>query len=115
VSLYVSDADIWIRIQRNHPPDIFLRFWSQLTTSVQNGEIRSPEEVQAELERGTDDLAERLGILDGLFVPLDDESGQAVERVLALAPDLTDLGFRTEPRRFLCNRPSCAQKRHRRH
>lgn len=68
---YVIDSSIWIRIWRNHPPDIFVTFWQQLDASIAAGHVRSPEEVLHELERGTDELAAFLEQRPGLFAPLD--------------------------------------------
>ena len=66
---YVVDASIWIRIGRNHPPDIFISLWQRLDASVAAGDLVSPDEVLHELERGTDDLAEILSTRVGLFLP----------------------------------------------
>ena len=90
---YVIDASIWIRLWRNHPPDVFTHLWDQLDASVAAGEVISPEEVLRELERGSDDLAETLACrpgLAGLFVPLDEAVMVAVGAVLTALPDLVD-------------------------
>jgi hypothetical protein len=87
--LYVVDASIWIRIGRNHPPDIFKRLWQHLDQAIAAGEVRSPEEVLHELEQGTDDLAETLAARAGLFLPLDEALARATEAVQAICP-LTD-------------------------
>ena len=89
--VYVLDSSIWIRIGRNHPPDIFVKFWEQLDASIANREILSPEEVLYELERGTDDLGPLLRGKQGLFVPLDEALMVAVSAVMVSCPDLADL------------------------
>jgi hypothetical protein len=90
---YVIDASTWIRLWRNHPPDIFGHLWEQLDASVAAGEVISPEEALRELERGSDDLAETLAGrsgLAGLFAPLDEALMAAVSTVLTVLPDLVD-------------------------
>lgn len=87
---YVVDTDIWIRIWRNHPPDIFVNLWRQLDAAIAAGQIRSPEEVLHELERGTDDLAEFLEQRTGLFAPLDETLMTSVAEVQAQCADLAD-------------------------
>jgi len=80
---FVVDASIWVRIGRNHPKDIFKRFWAQLDEAIAAGVLRSPEEVLHELEKGYDDLAKELGARGGLFLPLDQALGKATEDVEA--------------------------------
>ena len=87
---YVIDTSIWIRIWRNHPPDIFVNFWQQLDASIAAMQVRSPEEVRHELERGTDDIAEFLLQRDGVFAPLDEALIAAVMEVQAQCDDLAD-------------------------
>jgi len=87
---HVIDTSVWIRIWRNHPPDIFMNFWQQLDASIAALQVRSPEEVLHELERGTDDVAEFLGQRDGLFAPLDEALIAAVTEVQAECDDLAD-------------------------
>jgi hypothetical protein len=87
---YVIDTSIWIRIWRNYPPDIFVNFWQQLDASVAAVQVRSPEEVLHELERGTDEIAEFLSQRDGLFAPLDEALIAAVTEVQAECDDLAD-------------------------
>ena len=87
---YVMDTSIWIRIWRNHPPDIFLNLWQQLDASIAAVQVRSPEEVLHELERGTDDIAEFLSQRDGLFARLDEALITAVTEVQAECDDLAD-------------------------
>lgn len=88
---YVIDSSIWIRIGKNHPPDIFVDFWRQLDTSIAAGELCSPEEVLHELERGTDDLPGLLRQRSGLFAPLDDSLMAGVSDVMRECSDLADL------------------------
>jgi hypothetical protein len=87
---YVIDTSIWIRIWRNHPPDIFVNLWQQLDASIAAIQVRSPEEVLHELERGTDDIAESLRQRHGLFAPLDEALISAVTEVQAECDDLAD-------------------------
>lgn len=42
---YVVDASIWIRIGRNHPPDIFVSLWERLDAAIAVGDLISPDEV----------------------------------------------------------------------
>ena len=53
-------------------------------------QVRSPEEVRHELERGTDDIAEFLLQRDGVFAPLDEALIAAVMEVQAQCDDLAD-------------------------
>jgi hypothetical protein len=69
---YVVDASIWIRIWRNHPPDIFVSLWEKLDAAIAAGDLVSPDEVLQELQRGVDNLAETLSTRTALFSPLDD-------------------------------------------
>ncbi len=85
---YIIDTDIWIRIWRNHPPDIYARLWELIDTSIAAEEIRSPEEVLHELERGDDLLAPHLQQKNGLFVPLTPEIQVAVSEVMERCPSL---------------------------
>ena len=89
--LYVIDSSIWIRLWENHPPDIFRDLWEQLDASIASGEIRSPEEVLYELQRGTDILAETLEAREGLFVPLDGPLMTVVREIVGRCVGLTDL------------------------
>jgi hypothetical protein len=90
VPLYIIDTSIWIRLWQNHPPDIFRNLWQQIDGSITAGQILSPEEVLHELERGMDDLAERMRARDGLFAPLDQALQDAVRRVIIRCPGLAD-------------------------
>jgi hypothetical protein len=84
------DASIWIRIGRNHPPDIFVSLWQQLDVAIANGDLVSPDEVFHELERGEDALAQTLRARAGLFVPLDDGQMTAVAEVIQACPGLVN-------------------------
>jgi len=53
-------------------------------------QVRSPEEVLHELERGTDDIADSLRQRHGLFAPLDEALISAVTEVQAECDDLAD-------------------------
>lgn len=90
MAVYVLDTSIWIRIGRNHPPDIFVSLWGHLDQGIANGTICSPEEVLHELEQGTDNLADVLSAKDGLFVPLATELQAAVSEVNEQCPSLHD-------------------------
>ena len=79
---YVVDASIWIRIWRNHPPDIFVSLWEKLDAAVAAGDLVSPDEVLQELQRGEDTLAEVLRSRTRLFLPLDDAQMLAVADVV---------------------------------
>lgn len=87
---YVIHTSIWIRVWRNYPPDIFVNFWQQLDASITAAQVRSPDEVLRELERGTDDIAEFLSQRDGLFTPIDEALIAAVTEVQAECDDLAD-------------------------
>ena len=87
---YVVDASIWIRIGRNHPPDIFVSLWERLDASIAAGDLISPDEVLQELERGTDDLAETLSTRGGLFLSLDEAQMTAVAEVMQACPGIVD-------------------------
>ena len=91
MSVYIFDASIWIHINRYHPPDIFTSLWSRLLESVSSGHLLSPDEVLHELEKGVDDLAERLKRIDRLFVALEEEVQFAVSRVMKECPGLCDV------------------------
>lgn len=84
---YVIDANIWINVWRNHPPDIYVNVRQRIDAAIADGTIRAPEEVLHELERGTDDLAGFLSQRDGLFAPLDEARMAAVGEVQAQCPD----------------------------
>ena len=66
---YVVDASIWIRIWRNHPPDIFVSLWEKLDAAIAAGDLVSPDEVLQEIQRGEDTLAEVLSSRSRLFSP----------------------------------------------
>ena len=85
---YVVDASIWIRIGRNHPPDIFVSLWQKVDATIGAGHLFSPDEVLQELERGEDALAEVLSSRGGLFLPLDDAQMTAVAEVVQACPGL---------------------------
>ena len=87
---YVVDTSIWIRIGRDHPPDIFVSLWQRLAGAITAGDLMSPYEVLEELERGDDALATMLGSRQGLFVPLDDAQMAAVAGVMQACPGLVD-------------------------
>lgn len=91
MAVYVIDANVWIRIWRNHPPDIWRAFWGQLDATIAGGTIRSPEEVREELAKGTDGLVETLRVRNGLFAPLDDQLMDSMAEVMARCPSLTDI------------------------
>ena len=79
---YVVDTSIWIRIWRNHPPDIFASLWGQIDAAIVAGDLVSPDEVLYELQRGEDVLAEALSRRAGLFVSLDQIQMAAVADVV---------------------------------
>lgn len=87
---YVLDTNIWIRVGQHHPPDIFVTLWQHLDAAISAGDLISPEEVLHELERGSDDLAARIGARAGLFLPLDDPQMEAVADVMRACPTLVD-------------------------
>jgi hypothetical protein len=89
-SLHVFDSDIWIRFARNHPIDIFVSLWDRIDDCVKDGQLISPVEVAAELDKGVDGLAKELKLRHGLFVPLDDALQLATTDVLAQCPSLAD-------------------------
>jgi len=78
---YVADTSIWIRVGRNHPPDIFVSLWQRFDAAIAAGDLISPDEVLHELERGTDDVAETLSNRGGLFLALDEAQMTAVVEV----------------------------------
>lgn len=85
---YVVDSSIWIRIWRNHPPDIFISLWEKIDAAIAGGDLVSPDEVLHELQRGEDVLAEALSRRTGLFVPLDEAQMAAVADVVRGCPGL---------------------------
>jgi hypothetical protein len=88
---YVLDTSIWIRVGDNHPPDIFVSLWEQLDAAIASRDVRSPEEVLHELERGAgDDLAATLRARPGLFAALDEPLQRAVAEVVARCPGFAD-------------------------
>jgi len=86
----VLDTNIWVRIGRNHPPDIFLSLWQRLDGAIVTEDIVSPDEVLQELERGDDALAAMLGSRQGFFVPLDEAQMEAVAAVIRECRGLVD-------------------------
>lgn len=87
---YILDTSIWIHLVKNHPPDIFVNFWRQLDASITAGDVRSPEEVLHELERGTDDVSQILRRRSVLFVPLEARLQAEVRTVMEACPGLAD-------------------------
>lgn len=84
---YVLDTSIWIRVGDNHPPDIFVSLWEQFDAAIASRDVRSPEEVLHELERGAgDDLAATLRARAGLFAALDEPLQRAVAEIVARCP-----------------------------
>ncbi len=78
-------------MRRNCPPDIFRSLWSNIDDLIVSGDVRSPEPVLAEIQRGADDLASMLRAKAGLFVPLSSTLTTAVTRVLAVCPTLANV------------------------
>lgn len=44
---YVIDANIWINVWRNHPPDIYVNVWQRIDAAIADGTIRAPSRAFA--------------------------------------------------------------------
>lgn len=88
--VHVFDASIWIHVGRYHPADIFGNLWSHLDGAIAAEDLRSPDEVLHELERGDDGLADQLRSKNGLFVPLTPALQTAVTQVMRECRGLSD-------------------------
>lgn len=91
MALFILDSNIFIRMQRMHPKDIFVQMWTQLELSVAAGDVMTAEEVFNELDRGDDDLSEWVENQPGLVVPFDDDCERALKAVNARCPTLVDI------------------------
>jgi len=86
---HVFDTSIWLKVWKQHPPDIYVTLWSKLEAAASASTICSPEDVKIEIERGSDGLADHIGKWPGLFVPVE-AIWQQSRDVLAACPSLCD-------------------------
>lgn len=79
--------DAWVRW---YPIDIFPSFWEKMDALVTNGEILSPDEIFAELEKKEDGLHDWVKARKGMFCALDATTIFEVKEILKAYPRLVD-------------------------
>jgi hypothetical protein len=79
--------DAWIRW---YPVDVFPSFWEKMDALVANGQIVSPDEIFAELEKKEDDLHAWVKSRRKMFCALDASTITQVREILAVYPRLVD-------------------------
>lgn len=78
--------------RRTYPPDVFPSLWEQhLPALVNNGHLRSAEEVHVELQRQDDELLEWTTLHLDMFIEVDEAVQLSVAAILAQYPNLIDV------------------------
>ena len=90
MTLYTLDTSTFITAWNDHYPlDIFPAFWEYLDVLIQEGKVTCIEEVQRELERKDDGVAQwARQRADKLFCLLDQDVQMATREVMARFPAL---------------------------
>jgi hypothetical protein len=81
--------DAWVR---NYPRDVFPKFWLLLEEAVDDGVVRSSEEVFRELKRRDDEVLAWAKARPHLFLPLDEPTQAAAAEVLERCQELVKSG-----------------------
>jgi predicted nucleic acid-binding protein len=84
---YVLDTNIFINMQRRHPPDIFESLWKKIDELIDNDAIVSCQEVLEELGRGDDSLVTWAKQRSKIFLKSDVRVQGIVRNILAKYPD----------------------------
>lgn len=79
---YVFDSNIFIRLQRRQPIDIFPSLWNKISDLMSDGTVISSQEVYDELMIGEDDLGKWAKARKEYFLPSDVPVQQEVRRIL---------------------------------
>jgi hypothetical protein len=100
--MYVIDTSAILHAwRRDYPPDTFPSLWANLEEAIQRGELRSPDEVLLELERGGDDVHEWARQQPDFFVEPDDRIqvvvGVIVDQWPEFVPDESHDGVWADP------------------
>ncbi len=90
MACHIIDSSVWMKLHRETPPDLYVALWDRIDQGIADGDLRSPEEVCIEVERGTDGLAKLLKSKAGLFVPLEPAFQAEVTTVMTECPSLSD-------------------------
>jgi len=78
---------VWVEAWKHHPPDIYVTLWALLRHAAKEGEIRSCEEVRAEIEKKEDGLLEFLDGWGCLYLPVE-ACWEAAQHVISVCPSL---------------------------
>lgn len=72
IQVHIVDSSIWIDAWRLYPPTVpvFQPIWAGIGALIDAGLLLSPDEVRAEVERGTDGLAPYLKQRQKVYHPL---------------------------------------------
>jgi Domain of unknown function (DUF4411) len=89
--LYVFDVMVWINLLKHYPEDLFGDIWGDLRSLVDDGLLRSPEEVRVELARGLNSPDKTLTReFPKLFIPQDNAFLRKVAEVRVACPKVQD-------------------------
>lgn len=78
-----SMLDAW---RRHYPSDIFVGFWDDLQTLINQGKVIAPEQVLDELGKKDDEVAEWARQQRDLFVPYDRDLEEHVIHIMGTYP-----------------------------
>ncbi|TAK69716.1 MAG: DUF4411 family protein [Actinomycetota bacterium] len=84
---YTLDTNILIGLVRLYPRDIFPAMWSNIESSVQQGDSCICEAILREVHRGGDDLHKWAKDLPGFVCPATDEELLSVAEIGVAHPD----------------------------
>jgi hypothetical protein len=79
--------DGWVRY---YPPEVFPCLWNRIDTLIDSGDLLASEEVNGEIQKKDDTLAEWARQRKKLFVPADDEIQVAVIDIMATHSSLVN-------------------------
>ena len=82
-TIYSCDTNILLQSwQRDYPPSVFPGVWALLSRLVESGRLIASTEVQGEIERHHDAVAEWARRHAGMFVPIDEPIQVEVRAIL---------------------------------
>ncbi len=81
--------------RRRFPPDIVPSFWERLDELIEDGSVRSIQEVRSELERKDDDVFRWAKDRDSLFVPVTKDVIESARHVMRQFPALVSQNGRS--------------------
>jgi hypothetical protein len=80
--------DGWVRY---YPPEVFPCLWNRIDTLIDAGLLVASEEVNGEIQKKQDELAEWAKHRKMLFVPADDETQIVLTEIMATHGDLVNI------------------------